>query len=1620
MSVYYDSTRERSGTDPRTDLVRSIFAELLGLPAVAPDDDFFELGGESLLASRVLGRLRAAFGVDVTAREFFASPTPIGLTGRLDSYRTTRPPVEPKQRPAHVPLSYAQQRLWFLNQVAGGGAGYNIPVALWLSGELDRHALRHAVRDVIARHETLRTVFPAESGTPRQEVLDVPDLATVMPEIHVEPGEAPEAVRRRAAEGFDLTVDVPLRACLFVLGPQEHVLLLSFHHVAVDGWSFEPLRHDLSTAYRARLAGEAPTWPDLPVHYADYAQWQRQLADDDTDGMLAKQLGYWLTALEDLPAQIALPTDRPRSATTGYRGGRVPFHLDAALHQQLTDLGREHQSTLFMLLHAGLGALLTRLGAGTDLPIGAPAAGRTDAALDDLVGFFVNTLVLRTDTSGEPTFRELIERVRATDLAAFDAQDVPFEHVVEALNPVRSLGLNPLFQVMLAVQTHVDPALDAPGVGSRFDPVDIGVSRFELFFSVQERRSADGTPCGIDGTVEYSADLYDQGTVEAMVEQFCQVLGQAVADPDRPVLQGELLSAAGRHRVLTEWNDSARSLPAADLVTLLDRQAARTPSAVAAVTDTISVTYAELHARANQLARELISRGAGQERVVAVLLERSVDLLVALLATVKAGAVYLPVDPDYPDERLGFMIGDAAPVVVVTHREHAHRVPGALVIDSPDDMARIDRHPATALTQDECRTGDPAAAAYLIYTSGSTGAPKGVVMPAAGLLNMVCWQADRGTGSSGGVVAQLASVGFDVSLEETLPALVSGGTIAIPEPDVRTDPVRLVHWMDRHRVTMVIAPTLMIDSICSAAVAEGLELPAFSDVAQAGSALMLSDDMRALLSGPVERRLINYYGPTETHAGTMLVQSGRVAAGGRSPAVPIGRPVWNQRIYLLDGESRPVPPGVVGEIFIAGAGVARGYLAKPGLTAERFLPDPFVDTGERMYRTGDLARWTGDGTLVFVGRADQQVKVRGYRVEPGEVEATLLKHPDVARAVVTAVEPAPGDVRLVAYAVGVDGTRLVPARLRRYLSDTLPAFMVPASFVVLDRMPVNVNGKVDVAALPAPQWTAVGRAPRTPQEELLCRLVADVLKIAEVGVDDDFFQLGGHSLQVARVASRVRAVLGVDLPVRVIFERQTVAGIANAIDDLAASRPAVSVMPRPERVPLSFAQRRLWFVEQLERSAGHGSAYHLPSAFSLTGELDEAALRAAFGDVMTRHESLRTAFPVSGDEPWQRVLDPGSPVLTTVDSSEAEIADAMASEVDRRFDLADAPPMRAVLFRLGPNRHVLLVCLHHIATDHWSMRPLLRDLSTAYAARRAGDAPQWTPLPVQYADYTLWQRQILGADGGAATNEVEYWTEQLAGLPERLDLPLDRPRPAVRGHRGGTVHFELDAELHAGLARFAGAGRASLFMALQTALAGLLTRVGAGADIPIGAPIAGRNDDALDDLVGFFVNTLVLRTDTSGNPTFTELLARVRETNLAAYAHQDVPFERLVEALKPTRSLSHNPLFQVTLTLQGAGEAALDLPGVAVTRRQVDVQTAKFDLSFSFTERRGPDGSPEGMAGLVEFADDIFDQETVVALTQRLVQVMRAAVADPAARLDTADVMLPSEREALLSGAMPI
>ena len=762
-------------------------------------------------------------------------------------------------------------------------------------------------------------------------------------------------------------------------------------------------------------------------------------------------------------------------------------------------------------------------------------------------------------------------------------------------------------------------------------------------------------------------------------------------------------------------------------------------------------------------------------------------------------------------------------------------------------------------------------------------------------------------------------------------------------------------------------------------------------------------------------RLVHCYGPTETTTFSTTFSADHPDDVPQS--LPIGRPLSNTRVYVLDAGLQPVPAGVPGELYIAGAGLARGYLNRPGLTAERFVADPFGPAGDRMYRTGDLARWRADGVLDFLGRADQQVKIRGFRIEPGEIEAALVRHADVAQAAVIAREDTPGNKRLVAYVVATRDARIDAAVLRAHLGGSLPDYMVPAAIVVLDGLPLTPNGKLDRRALPAPELTPSRiRAPRTPQEEILCGLFAEVLGLERVGIEDNFFALGGHSLLATRLISRIRATLDVEVAIRSLFEASTVETLVKYVDDAQAARPALRPVARPTEIPLSFAQRRLWFLDRLE---GPSATYTLPLAVRLSGELDYAALESALGDVVARHESLRTIFPDTLGVPRQLILeaDAARPRLVHAAVSEAGLCEALAAAARRGFDLSTEAPLRVDVFALGESEHVLLLLLHHIAGDGWSMAPLWHDLARCYAARRQGESPALPSLPVQYADYTLWQHEILGQESDAdspISRQLAFWTSSLKDLPEQIDLPVDRPRPAVSSHRGDSVPLMFSAKLHSGLLALARESQASLFMVLQAGLAALLTRLGAGTDIPIGSPIAGRTDGALDDLVGFFVNTLVLRTDTSGNPSFRELIGRVRSTNLSAYSHQDLPFERLVEVLNPARSLSRHPLFQVMLAFQNNSPVGLELPGLSVAFEPVTTATAKFDLAFSLGEQRAPLGSPAGINGVVEYATELFDRASVETLVGRLIRLIEAAVAVPDRAIGSIDILTPEERHTIL------
>ncbi|MFG3216100.1 amino acid adenylation domain-containing protein, partial [Streptomyces tendae] len=1618
------SENGRAPRTPHEQALCTLFAEVLGTDTVTIDDDFFHLGGHSLLATKLVSRIRTDIGAELPIRQLFETPTVAGISAVLGKDTAPSPPtvtaVDP--RPARIPLSYAQQRLWFLNRFEGPSATYNAPVALRLTGALDREALRLALADVVTRHESLRTVF-AEDAEGAHQIVRGP--AAARPEFTIV--ETDEARLRddltwAAGHPFDLAAETPFRASLFALSEEEHVLLLLTHHIVSDAWSRAPLARDLTAAYAARVRdAAAPEWAPLPVQYADYSLWQRDIlgTEDDPTSEISRQLDYWTHTLTGLPDQLELPYDRPRPAVATYRGDRIPFEIPAELYARVSEVARCVQASPFMVLQAGLAALLTRLGAGTDIPLGTPIAGRTDEALDDLVGVFLNTLVLRTDTSGNPTFAELVDRVRERNLGAYAHQDLPFERLVEAVNPERSLARHPLFQVLLTLnntdyQGALDSLGDLPGLRAEREPIESSVAKFDLAFGYTERRDTHGRVTSLHGVLEFSTDLFDRVTAGALVDRLLRFLDHAVTTPDVKVGDIEILAGAERGRLLELWNDTAREVPGRSAVELFEERVASNPAAEAVVAGEDALSYEELDARAERLARVLVERGAGAERFVAVALTRSVDLVVALLAVWKTGAAYLPLDTEYPPERLAYMLDDANPVLLLTTSDLTPVLPEEpavprLLLDTPETTEALSR-PAGDQPLTRPALANPA---YVIYTSGSTGRPKGVVVPQGALVNFLTAMRDRFELGAGDRLVAVTTVGFDIAGLELFVPLLSGASITLAERDVVRDPVALCGLVRSAGVSVMQATP----SLWRAMLAEDASALAGVRVLVGGEALP-ADLAETLVQRAMS--VVNLYGPTET---TIWSTEWPVTAdGARRPR--IGRPIANTRVYVLDGTLRPVPAGVPGELYIAGDGVVRGYHGRPGLTSERFVADPHGPSGTRMYRTGDLVRWTVDGELEYLSRVDDQVKLRGFRIELGEIETVLAGHEQVAQAAVLVREARPGDRRLVAYLIPA-AEAVETAEVRAHLAAHLPDYMVPSAFVSLDSFPLTPNGKLDRRALPAPdydQGTSEGRAPRTPREDILCTLFAEVLGVGSVTIDDDFFALGGHSLLATKLVSRIRTVLDTEIAVRRLFEAPTVAELAAVLDNATGTRkPLRATVSRPARVPLSYAQRRLWFLHRFE---GPSATYNLPVALRMTGTLDQEALRLALADVVDRHESLRTVFAEDAEGPYQIVRDTAEVSLTVTATDEEHLPEDVDRASRAPFDLSEEPPLRAFLFELGEEEYVLLAVVHHIAGDAWSMGPLAQDLTAAYAARVRGAAPQWAPLPVQYADYSLWQRDVLGSEDdpdSEAGRQLDYWKRSLSGLPAELSLPFDRPRPATASYVGDRVTFELPEDVYGGLVRVARAGRSSLFMVLQTALATLLSRLGAGTDIPLGTPIAGRTDDALDKLVGFFVNTLVLRTDVSGDPTFAELLERVRTADLAAYAHQDLPFERLVEAVNPERSLSRHPLFQTMLTLnntdQGAASAVASLPGLEVSSRPVGIGAAKFDLSFRLAERRPTSESGSAtLGGALDYSTDLFDRETAQSITERFVRVLTALAQDPDLRVSEVQVLEDAEREQILSG----
>lgn len=1508
-----------------------------------------------------------------------------------------------------APLSFGQERMWFIDQLQSGSPAYNVPAILPLPEPLDVPLLKRCLTEIVRRHEVLRTTFHHNGNEVVQKVDAAPDVAFEILSVEDAPDQAGALTRLCGDEfrrPFDLARGPLLRAVLIRLGavePPQNRLLLTMHHIVSDAWSMQLLLAELRALYAAYAAGLASPLPDLAIQYADFAEWQREWLRGQARDQL---LSYWKRHLAGAPALLNLPTDRPRPALSSMRGAMQTLKLPAPTVAKLKAIGNAQHCTLFMTMLAVFAVLLHRYTDEHDLVIGTPIANRGRSELEPLIGFFLNTLALRVDASGDPSFTEFLKRVREVTLGGFAHQDLPFEVLVKELQPSRNLSANPLFQVMFVLQNQQPGSaseLATPGDDDGDEPTErehdttFGISRFDLTLGWTEAADA------LEGMFEYSTDLFDPATIKRMAEHL-RVLAEAAAEgPDLRLSQLPLLTEGERGRS-GAWNATAAPYPEQLCIHhLFENRAREAPEATALVFGNVVVSYGELDRRANQLAHYLQDLGVGPESIVGLFVERSVEMIVGLLAILKAGAAYLPLDPDHPAERLAFMMRDAGIDVVLSRQPLISQLPPAVprcvAIDGDwPQIGRCSEDPPTSAV-------GPDNAAYVIYTSGSTGWPKGVIVPHRGAVNVAQAAVETFAIKPRDRILQFASLNFDASIFELLMWLWGGATLCLASREDLLPGPPLLRTIRANDVTVLGIPP----SALAMVPIEPLETLRLIIVMGEACPAELAMRWRAVVG-----RVFNAYGPTETSmwvTGTDL--------DGSSP-VTIGRPIANSRIHILDRHLNPVPVGVVAEIYVAGVGMGRGYLRRPALTAERFVPSPFAEgQGERLYRTGDLARYLPGGEIELVGRCDHQVKIRGYRIELGEVESVLCRHPAVRHAAVVAIDTPQDGKTLVAYVVAPEIPEPAATELRRFVRQTLPDYAVPSAFVLLDALPLTPSGKIARDALPRPKLqNAEADSQTAPQDsrvqQTMARIWADVLRVAQVGVDDNFFDVGGHSLMAVQIISRVRDTFDVELSLHNMFDAPTVrllsavveANLKTGLTAATGAREGAHPMaPAPERspalaiarhaaapastYPLSYAQERMWFIERVQPGQ---STYNIPHRLALAEPLDVAAAERALAEMVCRHETLRTTFASDRDSAVQVVAPAGPVTLPVVDLRSVPpdyrwrvAADIATTETDRPFDLIRGPLFRAMVVRWHDQWSELLLTIHHIVTDGWSLSVFSQELTALYEAFRTGRPSALREPALQYRDYVTWQRDHL--QGATLDRLLSFWRSQLGGVAA-LRLPIDHPRPSVPTNVGAQRQFAIAPDVMARLRQISQQCGTTMFVVTLAAFKLLLSRYSRQTDIVVGTAVANRNRSEHEAILGLFVNSLVLRTDLSGAPSFLAMVDRVREVTLQALEHQDLPFERIVAELTPERVLGANPIFQVFFAHNGLANDAANA-GAAEPSTEHFPGTAKFDLNLQLFETAGR------TLGLVEYSVALFDASTIDGMIEDFCLLLDAVAAAP-------------------------
>ena len=1566
-----------------------IWSEILKIEKVGIYDNFFELGGHSLLATQVISRIREIFETEIPVKAIFESPTIAGLEKILSQFsEPIAPEIIPVSRDENLPLSYAQERLWFLDQLEPGITGYNMPGAIRISGELNVNSLEQSLTHIIERHESLRTVFRSEEGKPVQVIKESEYFHIPVTDLTDENDKdtlAKQIADKEAATAFNLSHGPLLRAKLIKLQEKEHILIINMHHIISDGWSIGILIRELGQVLNSLIKGKQPELQPLPVQYADFSVWQKQWMES---GELERQLSYWKEQLKDSPDLLHLPIDYTRPPVQTYNGSTINFNIPENLTTKINNISRKHGCTTFMTLLSAFNVLIHKLTGETDISIGSPIANRNRKKIEGLIGFFVNTLVLRTKIEEKQSFVDFLNQVKQTTLLSYDHQDTPFEKLVEAISPERDMSYSPLFQVMMVLQNTPAAAIDLGDVKITPFEIESEIAKFDLTLNLEE---ADNI---MHANIEYNTDLFKPDTISRIIKYYLKVLETITQNNEIKISDIELIDDEEKHKLLVEWNNTKVDYPQDKCVhQLFEEQVEKTPDNIAVIFEDNKMTYRELNNKANQLAHYLKKHGIKKEYIVALMIEPSFDMLISILAILKSGGTYLPIDPEYPENRIEFMLKDSEAKLLLTRKsiEKEFKYAGKRIyLEDKDISGENTLNPGNENTSHNLL--------YIMYTSGSTGDPKGVMVEHINAVRLI-----KNTNfiniHESDLILQTGNIVFDATTFEFWGSLLNGAGLCLIKNKDILEPQILGEMIKKHQITILWLTSPLFNQISEEndSIFSGLKY------LLVGGDTLSPPHINKVRSKHKGIKVLNGYGPTENTTFSTIHEIEKEY----EKKIPLGKPINNSTIYILDKRGNLQPIGVYGELCVGGDGVARGYLNRPELTTEKFVINHY--TGERMYKTGDLGRWLPDGNIEFLGRIDTQVKIRGFRIECGEIESTLLKHPEIKKSAVLALGTE-NNKYLVGYYVSEK--ELNNDELRAHLSSSLPDYMIPSFFIRLDSIPLTPNGKVDRKALPKPDKT-IGSSeyvpPTNETEEKLVKIWSEILKIEKVGINDNFFELGGHSLLATQVISRIRETFKTEIPVRALFESPTIEKLGKLLSESSQTiAPDIIPVSRDESLPLSYAQERLWFLDQLEPDS---ASYNIHGAIRISGKLSVNILEQSFTHIIERHENLRTVFKTENGKPVQIIREAEYFHIPVTDLSnetdkENKAKQMALSEATTPFNLSKGPLLRAKLINLSENEHILIINMHHIISDGWSIGILIRELGQVMNSLIKGKQKELQPLSVQYADFSVWQKQWMEA--GELERQLSYWKEQLQEAPDLLHLPADYTRPPVQTYNGSTINFSIPENLTTKINNISRKHGCTTFMTLLSAFNVILHKLTGENDICVGSPIANRNRKEIEGLIGFFVNTLVLRTKIEEKKSFADLLNQVKQTTLLSYDHQDTPFEKLVEAIYPERDMSYSPLFQVMMVLQNTPDEAINLGDVKIAPFEIESKTSKFDLTLNIEE------SENILKGNLEYNTDLFKHDTISRLIKYYLKVLETITQNNEIKISDIELIDDEEKYKLL------